>query len=164
MIWKNCSSHEVVEFNIGWSMHHHQSCTKLLQSIFYEFVERHLRKADILQMTTSVNSVNWKFKPPPSSPPSLPKHRGELTFPVRTTLLGHLSVQLQGPQAAWSLHVAHTGMEAEIVPCHGLSRKTWGSHQGAARGGFSMGGTEGCRSSTRESCKDLRLPLIIWKS
>lgn len=49
MIWKKCSGHKVVEFKTGRSMHHYQSSKKLLQSISYEFIERHLRKADKLQ-------------------------------------------------------------------------------------------------------------------
>lgn len=81
------------------------------------------------------------------------------------------------PSLCWSSVSAATGATSSlkfarhrqehsqrIVPCHGLISKTWGSHQWATRGGYSMWGTEGCISSTRESCKDLRLPLIIWKS
>lgn len=109
MIWKNCSSHEVVEFNTGWSMHHHQSCTKLLQSIFYEFVERHLRKADILQMTTSVNSVNWKFKPPPSSPAITSQAQG------RT----HFSSENHPP---WSSVSAATGATSSLEFARGTHR------------------------------------------
>lgn len=112
MIWKNCSAHEAVEFQTGWSMHHHQSCTKLLQSIFYKFVERHLRKADILQMTTSVNSVNWKFMPPP--PPYPPHH-----FPSK----GENSLfYWEPPSLGWSPVSAATGPRSSLKFASGTFR------------------------------------------
>lgn len=165
MIWKNCSAHGVVEFQTGWSMHHHQSCTKLLQSIFYEFVERHLRKADMLQMTISVNSVNWKFTPSPSPLHHFPS-KGESSFfhwepsslcwSSVSAAMGAMS-SLKLASGKWHIQECSQG----IVLSHGLISKIWGSHQWATMGGFIMGGTEGC---TRESCKDLRMPLIMWKS
>lgn len=100
------------------------------------------------------------------SSPSLPKQRGELTFPFRTTFLVLVICQCsygdheQPEFCEW--HIQECSQR--IVLCHGLISKTSGSHQWATRDDFSMGGTAGCISSTWESCKDLRLPLILWKS
>lgn len=100
------------------------------------------------------------------SSPSLPKQRGELTFPFRTTFLVLIICQCgygahkQPEVCKW--HIQKSSQR--IVLCHGMISKTWGNHQWATGGGFSMGGTEGCTRSTTEICINLRLPLIIWKS
>lgn len=116
-IWKKCSGHKVVEFKTGWSMHHYQSSKKLLQSISYEFIERHLRKADKLQRNYYIcESSKLEIYPCLSLLiPLLPTtslRKGKNHFSIQNyklPCLGHLPVWLQETRAAWSFQVVYKG-------------------------------------------------------